>query len=620
MQGYQYVHIESFSRKGGQQKKRANGDRAWTVDEVIDEAERKPGSCSHVEEPDTAPLILPGSCKNFDELRQAHNDACKVKQQVPYTNPKTGQKSVRTKALRVDKHTLYSSVISLPILSADAWAMPDLMNECVELFHQVVRFEKDRLEAAGGQFAMAVVHRDEAHMHIHVYGVDPVRGEITWLHPGKAAVDNIRRGAGWKKDNVAEQGRAYCDAMRQRQYDFYTSVFRDAGLMRYGPKRFRLPRAEYLQQMDAHEQLAVTRRDLLEARKTIDEAHSLQESIEVKRQELEREKLEFEENVTSKECKLQIAEEDLFERQDELYFEQRQKQAEGDQIIAKAEEAKREADARLAATKGVADGTIIADLTNAEEPFKVAKDADSDKAKPLLAAIAASPKAAIDATQALRAAFRPLKNKLDAQLAAIEWVSEERGTVDPSREGNEFQSAENTDKKTADTLLTRIRLAPKAALGAVMPLVNILKRTKQAENAALVGSAAVLAAAEGLFDFDADKTNDGFIALNGANPARVKVLEASMNLNKSVASRVGRAINATINRAVQDKAKKAEGRAKEAENRWNKAYEQIAGIVKSAREYMHPSDYEKFRRKAALVVNNADLQARDTHRGEERGR
>nr|WP_321457129.1 hypothetical protein [uncultured Cohaesibacter sp.] len=348
MQGYQYVHIESFSRKGGQQKKRANGDRAWTVDEVIDEAERKPGSCSHVEEPDTAPLILPGSCKNFDELRQAHNDACKVKQQVPYTNPKTGQKSVRTKALRVDKHTLYSSVISLPILSADAWAMPDLMNECVELFHQVVRFEKDRLEAAGGQFAMAVVHRDEAHMHIHVYGVDPVRGEITWLHPGKAAVDNIRRGAGWKKDNVAEQGRAYCDAMRQRQYDFYTSVFRDAGLMRYGPKRFRLPRAEYLQQMDAHEQLAVTRRDLLEARKTIDEAHSLQESIEVKRQELEREKLEFEENVTSKECKLQIAEEDLFERQDELYFEQRQKQAEGDQIIAKAEEAKQEADARLA--------------------------------------------------------------------------------------------------------------------------------------------------------------------------------------------------------------------------------------------------------------------------------
>ncbi|TLP43048.1 hypothetical protein FDK21_18700 [Cohaesibacter sp. CAU 1516] len=345
MQGYQYAHIESYSRKGGQQKKRANGDRAWTVDEVIAEAERKPGSCSHVEEPDPDPLIIPGSCKNFDELRQAHHDACKVKQQVPYTIPKTGKKSVRTKALRVDKHTLYSSVISLPILSADAWAMPDLMNECMELFHQVVRFEKDRLEAADGQFAMAVVHRDEAHMHIHVYGVDPVRGEITWLHPGKAAVDNIRRGAGWKKDNVAEQDRAYCDAMRQWQDDFYTSVFRDAGLMRYGPKRFRLPRAEYLQQMDAHEQLALMRRDLPEARKTIDEAHSQQESIEAKRQELEKEKREFEEYVTTKECKLKIAEEELFERQDELYFEQRQKQAEGDQIIAKAEEAKREADA-----------------------------------------------------------------------------------------------------------------------------------------------------------------------------------------------------------------------------------------------------------------------------------
>nr|WP_321455960.1 hypothetical protein [uncultured Cohaesibacter sp.] len=215
----------------------------------------------------------------------------------------------------------------------------------MDLFHQVVRFETDRLEEAGGQFAMAVVHRDEAHMHIHVYGVDPVRGEITWLHPGKAAVDNIRRGAGWKKDNVAEQDRAYCEAMRQWQDDIYTSVFRGAGLMRYGPKRFRLPRAEYLQQMAAHEQLAVTRRDLPEARKTIDDAHSMQESIEAKRQELEREKLEFEEYVTSKECKLQIAEEDLFERQNKVYFEQRQKQAEGDQIIAKAKEAKQEADA-----------------------------------------------------------------------------------------------------------------------------------------------------------------------------------------------------------------------------------------------------------------------------------
>nr|WP_320142505.1 hypothetical protein [uncultured Cohaesibacter sp.] len=287
-----------------------------------------------------------------------------------------------------------------------------------------------------------------------------------------------------------------------------------------------------------------------------------------------------------------------------------------DDMLCEAQEAKQEADARLTATKGIAEGTIVADLTNAEEPSKVAKDADSDKAKPLLAAIKTSPKAAIDATKALRAAFRPLKNKLDAQLAAIEWVSEECGTVDHSREGNEFRVAENTDKQTADTLLSRIRLAPKTALGAVMPLVNILKRTKQAENAAIVGSAAVFTAAEGLFDFDADKPNDGFIALNGANPERVKGLEVRMKLDKRLASRVGRAVNATINRAVKDKAKKAEQRAQTAESRWNKAYEQIAGIVRSARDYMHPSDYDKFRRKAALVVNNADQFANQTDQQE----
>lgn len=147
-------------------------------------------------------------------------------------------------------------------------------------------------------------------------------------------------------------------------------------------------------------------------------------------------------------------------------------------------------------------------------------------------------------------------------------------------------------------------------------MVNILKRTKQAENAEIVGSAAVFAAAEGLVDFDADKTNDGFIALIGANPERVKGLEVRMKLDKRLASRVGRAVNATINRAVKDKAKKAEQRAQTAESRWNKAYEQIAGIVKSARDYMHPSDYEKFRRKAALVVNNADQFTNQTDQQE----
>ena len=112
MQGYQFAHIEIWSRQGSPatgeagSSHRRSGQRAWTATQILDEAERLPGACGHVCEPH-APILVPGSCSDFAALRAAHDEACAVSQVFPYTDPKTGRKTTRRRALRKDASTLY---------------------------------------------------------------------------------------------------------------------------------------------------------------------------------------------------------------------------------------------------------------------------------------------------------------------------------------------------------------------------------------------------------------------------------------------------------------------------------------------------------------------------------
>lgn len=54
MQGYQFGLIETWSRKGVAEEKDKdiivwrNGQRGWTVDQILNEAEREPGASEHV--------------------------------------------------------------------------------------------------------------------------------------------------------------------------------------------------------------------------------------------------------------------------------------------------------------------------------------------------------------------------------------------------------------------------------------------------------------------------------------------------------------------------------------------------------------------------------------------
>ncbi|WP_297767794.1 hypothetical protein [uncultured Roseovarius sp.] len=255
MSGYQFAHMELYSAKGksaagpeDHHAKRKNGQRAWTAQEIIDELERLEHASRHVIRGRPAPEIIPGDVDNFPDLRAAQIAAASIKESFPYTK-KDGSKATRQRKLRADAPSIYASVVSLPVRTEHALADDELRAQSVALLNKSIEHEKKRIEKAGGRFMMGVIHWDEEHLHAHIIALDPVRGRVKHLHPGHAAKDDlIQEGKDRKlsKKEVNKLGnRAYCDAMRAWQDDFHSAVFQKAGLLRYGPRRGRLTRAEY---------------------------------------------------------------------------------------------------------------------------------------------------------------------------------------------------------------------------------------------------------------------------------------------------------------------------------------------------------------------------------------
>ncbi|WP_319496609.1 hypothetical protein [uncultured Cohaesibacter sp.] len=289
-----FAHIDTWSRKGGEGAVRLNGQRAWTVEEIIAEVERETSACHHVENPTSKDelFIIPGSCKNFDELKLAHEEACQVKIECDYTNPKNTNKSRRMKKLRVDTHTLYTAVISLPINSEDAIDSPLLISECVEAFEHTLLVEKKRLQEAGGELAIAVIHTDEEKIHMHILGLDRQHGSVNRLHPGKAAVDEIRRSNKWKNGCSTDLNRAYKSAMVHWQDNLYEQVFKKFGLLRAGPRRARLSRQEYKQKKEDQEKQAKSIKEAVLAEEEIRKSEKLKTAIEQDRKALNAQRAE----------------------------------------------------------------------------------------------------------------------------------------------------------------------------------------------------------------------------------------------------------------------------------------------------------------------------------------
>ena len=166
----------------------------------------------------------------------------------------------RRRKLRADAPTLHTTVMSLPVKSADALANPVLFEQCRNALEEAMKDEAERMQPLGGKMMMGVIHLDERMVHAHFYTIDPKKGRVDHLHPGKKAKAAFHAGYEGTNDDpkdVRKAGnRAYCDAMRAWQDRIYKNVFRKFGLLRMGPGAERLTTAEYNVRMAAQEQAA----------------------------------------------------------------------------------------------------------------------------------------------------------------------------------------------------------------------------------------------------------------------------------------------------------------------------------------------------------------------------
>lgn len=228
--GYQFAHIETYSRSGG----RGGGH---TVRDIIAEALRAPEACLHV--PNPRPPILVVGC-DLEELERRHDDVVLAARET-LTNG-------RQRAVRKDTASLFTCVLSHPATPEECRRDPAIQAAVTAWAKDSARWLRQDLAARGGVLETVVMHVDESHVHLHAYGLHP-SGHADRLHPGKiakkAAVDTARDAGHDKKAANAIGDKAYVEAMRAWQDSYSQDVALAHGLTRLGPARRRLSRAEW---------------------------------------------------------------------------------------------------------------------------------------------------------------------------------------------------------------------------------------------------------------------------------------------------------------------------------------------------------------------------------------
>lgn len=226
MSGFQFVHVESYSRKAN-----ANGQSTAFV---FSEAARSPGACEHVENPGE-PVTVFG--ESVDGVRALHDQRAEVAVCMV--------KGGKTRRVRQDQHTLMTIVASHP-------ATPDEVRDDPAVRAEVDAWQArtvDWLRETWGDAVVSVIrHDDEGHVHLHAYalpGDDEMRARL--LHPGVAAKDRAKAdalAAGHDPKAANKVGDdAYKAAMRGMQDSYFDQVGVPSGLARLGPGRRRLDRA-----------------------------------------------------------------------------------------------------------------------------------------------------------------------------------------------------------------------------------------------------------------------------------------------------------------------------------------------------------------------------------------
>lgn len=235
---YQFLHVKTVSLKSGAG--------------LAAEAGRVEGHCPHVTTPQE-PILIAGVRPTLAWERMAAQAA------DTKTTYRKRDGSEGTRALRKDQAIGLAAVASYPI-STEALGRATPAQKAD--FKQWVRDTMTFLEKEHGKALSAVVHRDEAYPHLHVWFAPEDMTDITTIHPGEKA--RKARQTELKQPRV-RHNEAYREGMRGYQDRYFNQVGLAHGHARTGPKRRRMTRPEW-----QAEQRALVR--VAEHRKTTEKA------------------------------------------------------------------------------------------------------------------------------------------------------------------------------------------------------------------------------------------------------------------------------------------------------------------------------------------------------------
>lgn len=227
--GYQFLHIESYSRKAG--KGKAGGN---SVSDIIAEVTRKPDASPHVQDPQLPTLVfgvdahqLPSMCESY---------AVTITSEFTRKNRKTGIEEVVNRKMREDGLVMIGGVFSAP---AD---MP--VGDWPSYRKQMIDKLKDEF---GDRLKSVNEHHDEPFKHCHFYIIPRPGEHFDQVHPGKRSASQVKAVG----DLKGKQNTAYIEAMRGWQDGYWKDVSERFGLARIGPKLQRVSRAEWQAQQAA---------------------------------------------------------------------------------------------------------------------------------------------------------------------------------------------------------------------------------------------------------------------------------------------------------------------------------------------------------------------------------
>ncbi|NTH43012.1 hypothetical protein G6K98_00040 [Agrobacterium rhizogenes] len=227
--GYQFVHLESYSRKTD-----ANGR---STDFIFSEASRKPEASVHVSTP-LPPVVVYGV--SVEAVQEIHDTAA--------ATATIAVKGGHIRKVARDKKTLHTVVASHPFTMAEVRDDPAKRKQAVEWEKRTIDWLRSQY---GNDLKSVIRHEDESHYHLHAYVVPIDEPGMSALkhHPGTMVKREIMAaGPAEGEDAKALSKRAdaaYKKAMRECQDSYHEAVAIPCGLTRLGPQRRRLSRAEW---------------------------------------------------------------------------------------------------------------------------------------------------------------------------------------------------------------------------------------------------------------------------------------------------------------------------------------------------------------------------------------